>query len=62
MRHAECMSTATHGTTAVEAVAETRRSLGDALRAARVVLGTAFEVIILGRVDPTPATCPRQNP
>ncbi|MCK1815314.1 hypothetical protein MTQ13_13655 [Streptomyces sp. XM4011] len=50
------MSTATvHGASATGLLPHPRHRLGNALRAGRVWLGAAFEVVVLGRTDPEAA-------
>ncbi len=41
----------THGASATGPLPHPRHRLGNALRATRVWLGSAFEVVLLGRVD-----------
>lgn len=56
------MSTATHGATATGTFAHSRHALGNALRAARVVATSAFEVVLLGRVDERAGARQRRDP
>jgi hypothetical protein len=43
-----------HGASATGLLPHPRHRLGNVLRAARVWAGTALEVVLLGRADPSP--------